>query len=607
MALLSVTEIGGVAVNAATNYVVKIPYGDSGAVALSAALRQRANRFPELDSLSFAAKAVPFTVSQRPGAGVAADQFDEDVHKLFAPLGGELTLQATAKGVTLQNSAVVTDFRRVAGSHLYAGTLLFKSPVWRSTTTQTDAASPLTAGGNVRALPVLTLTGYDATITSSSVANPTAITTAAAHGLATGDRVKIAGHSGSTPSLNGEHVVTVTSATAFTIPVNVTVGGTGGTVTRVIFRWRVTVTDTGGRGLANYPIMAQFDSRNVGATTSARFACFSLGRLIPHYVNTPNDPNTKIWFRLDCPPSGSATVDIYGGGVIDNTVTNDTLEWAGLKLSSTTISNTNWEWDDFRCSIFPAVTGAWKPVKAGQNVDGVSFGITVEGAGAVTNLKTGAITPTNTITLAVKPDSTLRNDADALLLVVGAGAGTTNALTNLYRNMVVTAGSVRGRVQYRVAGSSVWQTVADMTTTTSSTAALDLDNAVEIMLVLEPLNASANATWEIGITGGTAAALALTGAPTVSVAAAVTARRVNGVLTNTTNGKTLTFADLYQDDVALTINCLTRALSVASGPWYGKVSPSDKDNWLTLGVGANAWTDFAGVQSSWAWEDSYLL
>lgn len=70
-------------------------------------------------------------------------------------------------------------------------------------------------------------------ITSSSVANPTTVTTGAAHGLSTGNQVTIAGHSGSTPDINGTHIITVTGASTFTIPVNVTVGGTGGTVTKV--------------------------------------------------------------------------------------------------------------------------------------------------------------------------------------------------------------------------------------------------------------------------------------------------------------------------------------------------------------------------------------
>lgn len=67
------------------------------------------------------------------------------------------------------------------------------------------------------------------TITTSSVANPTVLT-ATAHKLRTGDEVAVAGHSGSTPSINGNHTVTVLTADTVSIPVNVTVGGTGGTV-----------------------------------------------------------------------------------------------------------------------------------------------------------------------------------------------------------------------------------------------------------------------------------------------------------------------------------------------------------------------------------------
>jgi hypothetical protein len=68
-------------------------------------------------------------------------------------------------------------------------------------------------------------------ITSSSVANPSVITTPAPHKLTTGQKVLIAGHAGSTPAINGEQTVTVTGPNTFTIPVNVTVGGAGGTLT----------------------------------------------------------------------------------------------------------------------------------------------------------------------------------------------------------------------------------------------------------------------------------------------------------------------------------------------------------------------------------------
>jgi len=70
-------------------------------------------------------------------------------------------------------------------------------------------------------------------VSTSSVANPSVIATATPHGLDSGDTVTIAGHAGSTPSINGDHVATVLTPTTFTIPVNVTVGGTGGTARRI--------------------------------------------------------------------------------------------------------------------------------------------------------------------------------------------------------------------------------------------------------------------------------------------------------------------------------------------------------------------------------------
>lgn len=74
--------------------------------------------------------------------------------------------------------------------------------------------------------------GSAVTITNSSAANPTVITTPAPHGFVTNDRIVIAGHSGSTPDINSVYTVTKLTDNTFTVPVNVTVGGTGGTVTK---------------------------------------------------------------------------------------------------------------------------------------------------------------------------------------------------------------------------------------------------------------------------------------------------------------------------------------------------------------------------------------
>lgn len=71
--------------------------------------------------------------------------------------------------------------------------------------------------------------GTESTISTSSVNDPSVIVTTADHDVQTDVTVLISGHSGSTPDINGSHIITKVSATAFSIPVNVTAGGTGGT------------------------------------------------------------------------------------------------------------------------------------------------------------------------------------------------------------------------------------------------------------------------------------------------------------------------------------------------------------------------------------------
>lgn len=64
------------------------------------------------------------------------------------------------------------------------------------------------------------------TITAISAANPTEVTSAG-HGLISGDRVYVY-NTDSIPALQGEYEVTVTGASTFTVPVEVTVAGTTG-------------------------------------------------------------------------------------------------------------------------------------------------------------------------------------------------------------------------------------------------------------------------------------------------------------------------------------------------------------------------------------------
>jgi len=68
-------------------------------------------------------------------------------------------------------------------------------------------------------------------IVSNSIANPTVLTLSVPHtlgGVGTIRNVSITGNTGSVPSINGNHDVTVIDSTHVSLPVNVTTGGTGG-------------------------------------------------------------------------------------------------------------------------------------------------------------------------------------------------------------------------------------------------------------------------------------------------------------------------------------------------------------------------------------------
>lgn len=105
--------------------------------------------------------------------------------------------------------------------------------------------------------------GPSLTISANTLANPTVVQTSTAHGLTSGDSVNITG-SNSTPSINGDWVATVVDGTHFTVPVNVTVAGTAGTVVKTSSRLGCVLVAglySIGSG-TNYTIKAQHSADN---------------------------------------------------------------------------------------------------------------------------------------------------------------------------------------------------------------------------------------------------------------------------------------------------------------------------------------------------------
>ena len=108
-----------------------------------------------------------------------------------------------------------TYLARLQAMATQAGSLLLCDRLWHNSGFTITATTPQIIGN-----PVV----------SSSVANPTVISCTGNVPFTNGDVVSIIGHTGSTPAISGQYTISNVSGATFTIPVNVTVGGTGGSV-----------------------------------------------------------------------------------------------------------------------------------------------------------------------------------------------------------------------------------------------------------------------------------------------------------------------------------------------------------------------------------------
>lgn len=132
---------------------------------------------------------------------------------------GTWTRTAERNGITMANGAHTITGKRYEGKIVGANIL-------RSGNGNSQGA-PYDQNDNI-ALPAISILNSNA---------DDSVETSVAHGLTTGDWVVIAGHAGSTPSINSgtsSQQITVVDTTNFTINgVDITVGGTGGTVKKV--------------------------------------------------------------------------------------------------------------------------------------------------------------------------------------------------------------------------------------------------------------------------------------------------------------------------------------------------------------------------------------
>jgi len=168
----------------------------------------------------------PFTTAN--GGIICVDTLnfgDYVVTETAAPTG-YLIDDPAGRTITVDNNALCSDTTFVGETTSFTNTPLSTIRVQFTSL----AGANVTRANISCSVPPVTENGAPVSIIlSNSAANPTVVTTFSAHGLTSGTKVKITA-SGSTPSIDGLHTVTVLSPTTFSVPVNVTVAGSLGFV-----------------------------------------------------------------------------------------------------------------------------------------------------------------------------------------------------------------------------------------------------------------------------------------------------------------------------------------------------------------------------------------
>lgn len=341
---------------------------------------------------------------------------------------------------------------------------------------------------------------------------------------------------------------------------------------------RYTITDRTGRGVVNYPYLIA-DT----AATQTQSIVLVNGISVPFIQGATS---ADYWIFIDLPANGSITVDVLRGtGVTNPLRQTDAVAFMG-NLDPDNTSNASLNWSIFSVSEAAARTGTWQPAVIKSNwtdAPDVDFGLFTDSS--------------TTVRPSISTSSDRNRDANAILLSTGVPAAASSALTNLSRNVnLVTGTGCRAFVRYRTyTGQWVgaWTSSTDTTVTTS----LDVTGATEIVAGIESnsdtvsaSNASVSLTW-----ASTPGALALNSSqyPSISSATALTWRKLNGTITNTSNGQVVTLDNVIRRDGTLVIDTSNthteRAISNSvDGPILGEVRFSDAVDLFSLDPGENS-------------------
>lgn len=367
----------------------------------------------------------------------------------------------------------------------------------------------------------------------------------------------------------------------------VTLELTGSAITGV----RYTVTDAGGDGLADYII--QLNSEGGGATSSQTFVLVN-GKNVPH-VSGQLDGSLDRWFwcRIDVEPGGSVTVDIIPSTGVTNPLA-DTLDVGSLSNASSGVSDYQWIVDIVSIINSPAQKqGIWSPRRfLLNNTAPEGFGYAIS--------QTGSSGTFDTILTLNNPRQGAANDANAIGLMGGVPAGSSNDLTNVERVTASHTAGVRSFCRFRIAGSRTWETAWSQTADGTVTTSIDVDEAVEIVIGIEYTDSGSptdGATLTLDESSGNAWDLDLNTFTNPSTSSAAKSwALLDGAVTNSTTGQVVTFSDYIYPSGELVID-FDRVFEhggitlLAVGATLGSITFSDPAEGMSLEPGNNSITE----------------
>lgn len=403
----------------------------------------------------------------------------------------------------------------------------------------------------------------------------------------------------STGALSSDTTGTATNNGNAPAAPKITIRPTTGTVVR----WRVTLVDVTSRGLKDHPLRMAINTNGIGVAGGADILLFDRGQSVPFQAIAPPSATTPIFFLCSLLPNENTFVDVVCGSAVNNVVTANQLDPAGMDWAHASFTNTNWVYRNTAGTLNSLYAPAlWETARAPRRPGAwhrTEFGGRSAASAWAENLSSGF-------------ESISLIDRAAITLISQVEMANAATITGFDVNVAWADSMAKqrraGEWDYRDSESaSVEETIV-------------LTDAVQVILWSSTLT---SAVFDLKTATPVQVALQSGKVPTISVAgSSVAMARINGTLTNTTTGDQIVFEDVYIDaDASGGLIVDTNAApgeqariypSLSTSPLYtastGRgVRFTNRAGW-PLVPGANAWSfvgDHAPVitvehQDTWA-------